>query len=328
MHRTPLTVLMLLAVALAGCSDDDSPAPDDGSDPAMTDGPAPLEAPTWAVGDFWTYETSFGTTWNLVVTANGSSDYTVDTDDPNLAFFHDQNEVSYLGDVRKSDLAGSQGNDRVRYYAFPLEDGKTWTTPWDGVAMTITATRVSDQVYTFEAFWEDLLIYTYRYDAADRSLSDFRGYDGNGTETFTLDLVDSGTGFTGEFVRVDASIVAEEAGTGPTATVETLSIPAVDDGDLYLNFQVQCPSVVESVGAPFAFAIGPAENIPGAVGAGVEESDDGYNFASPCPLQASFSGVIGQEPNSGTWGYSLDAPDPDQEYSFQLWLREFERLSL
>lgn len=325
MHRTLLTVALFVAVALAGCSDDGTPAAAPGGEDAMAgDGPAPLEAPAWNVGDYWTYETSFGSTWDLVVTENGTSDYTVDTNDANLAFFHDQNEVSYLGAIRKSDLAGSQGSDRVVYYAFPLQDGKTWSTPWDGETMQVTATRTGDASFTFAATADGTLVYTYAYDAADRSLSEFRGYDANGTETFAMDLVDRGNGYTGDLVRVDADVVVEESAGGPVTSTDLITVPSIEVGDLYLNFQVTCPAVEATAGAAFAFAIGPAENLlePTSM------NDDGYNFAEPCPTQGGFAGVIGQEPNTGNWGYTVQAPGPGTSYSFQLWARHHEIVTL
>ena len=64
----------------------------------------------------------------------------MDTAAPDRAFQDAREDVSRLGPQRKSDLAGSQGDDRVQFFQWPLVDGKSWSTRWDHQPVTITAT--------------------------------------------------------------------------------------------------------------------------------------------------------------------------------------------
>lgn len=103
-----------------------------------------FDAPTWAVGDAWAVapEGGEGEPAVLVVTKAEGDAYTLSTTDPDAAGYDALFDVSYLGRIRASDLAGHQGGKPVQFFSFPLTDGKTWTTTWDGLEVKLTATWV------------------------------------------------------------------------------------------------------------------------------------------------------------------------------------------
>lgn len=98
-----------------------------------------VEAPEWSVGDAWTMGTPDGSV-TMVVTQADASGYTLSTDSETVASFDAMFDISYLGRIRASDLAGDQGGAPVQFFAFPLEDGKKWSTTWDGLAIDLAAT--------------------------------------------------------------------------------------------------------------------------------------------------------------------------------------------
>lgn len=102
--------------------------------------PVDVDVPAWRVGDAWTVE-NFGfssTSCTYAVTADASA-YTLSPTCEDNAYADAMFDVSYLGEIRKSDLAGAQRGTPVQFFAFPLTDGKTWTTQWDDITVTLTA---------------------------------------------------------------------------------------------------------------------------------------------------------------------------------------------
>lgn len=146
--------ILLVLLALAGCLSSGEPAQTAAVSaaneaPALPTLPAPaanltsVEAPVWSVGDAWhvTSENGGETTQAvLVVTKADGSGYTLESTDAATAAYDAMFDVSYLGRIRASDLAGSQRDTPVQFFSFPLSDGKTWTTPWDGLEVALTAT--------------------------------------------------------------------------------------------------------------------------------------------------------------------------------------------
>ncbi len=101
----------------------------------------PIDAPTWAVGDAWTIESfGFATHTCTLVVVDASPDYVLAPTCQESAILDATYDVSYLGRIRARDLAGSQQGDPVRFFDFPLTDGKKWTTTWDRQEITLTAT--------------------------------------------------------------------------------------------------------------------------------------------------------------------------------------------
>src|SRR5690349_2278920 len=118
-------LLPLLLLALAGCAGSDAPAADeaDGGDGlpmehgahGSADAGTHLLVPEWAVGDFWTMSSPQGGTFTYAVSADAGADWVMDTDNLDNAFFDARGDISFLGKVRKLDLAGSQGTTRVEF---------------------------------------------------------------------------------------------------------------------------------------------------------------------------------------------------------------------
>lgn len=152
-------MLLAVALALAGCLGGE-PVAETASVPPGAASAAPtastsapdarpvVDVPVWAVGDAWDVESYFGESpaqaATLVVTAAGADAYTVSTTSEETASFDAAFDISYLGRIRASDLAGAQKDQPVQFFSFPLEDGKSWTATWDGRSIAITATFAPD----------------------------------------------------------------------------------------------------------------------------------------------------------------------------------------
>lgn len=134
------------AQTVAGASLDpaviaDPTLPADGVRPAT-----PLAAPVWTVGDAWAVQSgeqgseaaSF-----VVVTAASPDSYTLATTSDQMASYDAMFDVSYIGKIRALDLAGVQGEEIVKYFDFPLSEGKAWTTKWDGSDVALVAKQTA-----------------------------------------------------------------------------------------------------------------------------------------------------------------------------------------
>lgn len=147
--------VLLVTLALAGCLDPpedvdaasvDAAVPLDpltgAPVPAALDVNASVDAPVWAQGDAWSIET-YGLgeeeRATLVVTHADGNSYHVLSTSERMATFDAVFDVSYLGRLRADDLAGSQQETPVQFFDFPLSDGKSWTTRWDGQDVSLRA---------------------------------------------------------------------------------------------------------------------------------------------------------------------------------------------
>ena len=150
-----LLALLVLTLPLAGClggsggeaegaAREAEPLVEGGTPAALEAAQAVADAPTWALGDAWTVAPQGGAGEEsvLVVTAASADSYTLSTTSEGAAGYDALEDVSYLGRIRASDLAGSQQGQPVQFFSFPLTDGKSWQTTWDGRAVTLTATWV------------------------------------------------------------------------------------------------------------------------------------------------------------------------------------------
>lgn len=310
-----VTVLAVLSLAamLAGCMGGED-APD-----AETDGEVPgddgeaaaeealLEAPSWEVGDWWTWSTDQQGEVTLVVTGEDGGDWVVDTTNEDVAFFHARFPVSYLGEIRKADLAGSQPDARVAFFEWPLEANETWTTTWDGVEREITVDRIEDGTAHLTARQDDRVAVEYTYDAARGSFGELVFLDANGTTTFAMQPRTSGSSFDEPVVRWQLEQAIDEEGTFGAEPVSWGTSFDVDEEvtDLWLDLAIDCPSGTYQFGFSH------------------QEEDEGYGQGAACPDEAREQGPVVEDPTPGTYegGFTGTSPEADGEHSITLYVR-------
>ncbi len=287
-----------------------------------------LVTPVWTVGDYWTYDTSFGTTWSLVVTADSGSAYTVDTDSASLAFHHDvHDEIGYLGDVRKSNLAGSEAGRDVLYMDFPLENEKQWAMTMDGINHAMQAHMLDEGRYHVVGTVDGITAFEFEYDAAVRWWTWAQWNDDEGQLAFRIDLRDAGSSWAGELVRIEGILASEGefAGLENGNQADIDATTASDDADAYLVYSVECTT------GSYAFGIGTLQSAATESVANTDMSEDqGFTDAGRnCPYTQSFSEVIGDNPNNGDrWGMFHESQSDDISLSYQLYWRNYERITL
>ncbi|MEA3189607.1 MAG: hypothetical protein QOD77_189 [Thermoplasmata archaeon] len=294
----------ILVALLAGCT---APAADDATltPPLAPDAGAGLQVPAWALRDWWSYRVGDEVA-TYVVTQDLGAAWQMDTDSQARAFQDARDDVSRLGPQRKADLAGSQGDDAVQFFRWPLAAGDNWTTPWDGVEMGITVLAVDGPLARLEARnATGGLVYTYTYDAGARWFRDLRRLAADGTELVRLELSASGRNWTGTAVRWDLASLA--AGAGAASTAVPFNVP---EGvtDLWLAYTAQCSGGQGG----YAIAVKPAD--PAAVTA-----TEGYANQGPCG-DVAFAEVIQEAPRPGQWAFavSMGGNPADAAFSYEV----------
>jgi hypothetical protein len=292
----PLSLLLL-----AGCSGDPAseagPTPSPGAGPhgAHDDG-THLLLPEWQVGDHWTLSSPQGGVFTHAVSGESGDDWVMDTDNPDTAFFDAQGDISFLGKVRKSDLAGSQGTTRVEFLRFPLQSGMSWSTTWDGAPTMIHVGEVADGEADLMAMRADGTTYAeYTYSDKAGYFSRFAFYDPAGTAIgFEWSLQASGASFGGQLVRWTLDELFTASGTIPSTGAAQTTF-AVEPGytDLWVAATIDCTAgaLVVAFGPPD----GPAHN-------------RGYSANGQCPLVAHDAYSVSAPPQSEQWGYVMTAP--------------------
>ena len=256
--RTLLVALLALTAGLAGCIEG-AQRPDDALAPAAavaspsedvvkavnatTGLLAEADAPVWTVGDAWSIVADFGgaqETSVLAVTSAGSGGYVLSATSESMATYDAVYDVSYVGRIRASDLAGHQQDQPVRFFDFPLSDGKTWTAKWDGMEVVLTA-KASPSIATPEGSQPGFLIegkagdavyVTYDYVPALRWWSQIRFAEGYG---FRVDR--AMTNWTGSYLASSAKLVHESHPEAPGVKHGTGTF-AVDEGQTSLMLTV------------------------------------------------------------------------------------------
>lgn len=241
--RAALVAFLALAVVTAGCLGGGS---DPGADPGAGTGdggssgpggpddgddePQGLQAPRWSPGLWWRYNVTRGDGTGSVVfavQAESQDRYTLLANGTSHAARDALEDLAYVGPVRVEDFAGVTDEGPVRFFEWPLEDGKTWTTPWNGVERTHEATRTQVTIpggtlpgveVTSTADGRTLATYEYapavgwftRLELPQRNL--------------TYTLADAGFAYRGNLTRAEASTALEF--TSPAARAATFDVPA------------------------------------------------------------------------------------------------------
>lgn len=250
-------------------------------------------APDWQVGDAWTLSSPQQDSgpFTHAVSGEAGDDWIVDTDSRDTAYFDARFDVSFLGKVRKSDLAGSQGSTRVEFLRFPLSQGLNWTTMWDGERMTVQATQVTEGKATLQARRADGTLYAeYVYDSKPAYFTRFAFYAPDGTTIgFEWSLQQAAKGFSGTLVRWTLAELYQASGPIPQAQSGTFNV-APGFTDVWIDGALDCSSgaVVFAAGPP----TGPTE-------------DRGYSQVGPCPLVANDAYAVAAPTEAEQWGAIL-----------------------
>ncbi len=292
--RRVLVIGLLFCLTLSGCfGKKASTRDDDGSDPDR-EPVTGLALPAWQIGDWWTYSSDGieGGGFTLAVAGDTAQDWIIDTDNRDMAFFDERFDISNLGPQRKSDLAGSQGAQRVQFFQWPLTDLANWTTKWDGVDVTIQAHDLGDGKFHLKADSATGPYASYTYDNATRWVTQWTFYNADGAEQFKSTLQSSGTGFAGTLVRWNLVVAVEEHGPFPTGRALNVEVPTTIT-DVYMIANLTCTQ------GAIAIAFGPLNQ--GA-------ADQGYETSGACPLTDNHGGVLATAPaEAETWGYAASS---------------------
>jgi hypothetical protein len=306
--------LLLAALLLAGCASTPAPTATGDSGHGTTNA-APAEhglpLPTWAVRDAWTYAIGSAKA-TYVVTADAGADWVMDTDSPDRAFQNARDDVSRLGPQRKSDLAGSQGDDRVQFFQWPLTDGKTWGTQWDHQPVTVTA-HVRGPLAHLEAVDRNgTRIYNYTYDSAAGWFSSLKHYAPSGDLLIDLELTAHAHNWTGTAVRYALKgLYAKSGESGNADAVPLQPDPAATD--LWLAYHLHCGQ-----GGGYSIALEP-------VGAGAGTT--GYTKSDACTDNDFEGGVPGDLASPWTLTYSWGGGAPTT-YSVEVVQRTVESIQV
>jgi hypothetical protein len=279
---------LVTAMMVAGCTgaDADIDGTDPSRDPASFVG---LSAPTWQLGDHWTYSFSFGGQARFIVTGEEGTDWILDTDDKDFAFFHQAiEEVSTLGRVAKTDLSGTQGNDRVKYFDWPLQDGKTWSMTWDGETFQVTAHQQSETRFLMEAVQDGTVRRTYVYDDTVRWLRTVTFLDEDGNMAGEGTLQSSGRNHTGDYVRWDLPLDYRTTISMGEAFTDFFTVSEGVD-EMWYDLALTCsPEGIEEDNGFLLLRAIPREAPTG-----------GLDASGPCPFTRAEQGVL--PPTPGDW---------------------------
>ena len=195
-----LMAVALLVTSLAGCSE--APTDEQVFEEAVEQGIA-ADLPPWEVGMWWEYETTGGVS-KFIVTGETGNDYIVDTNDQQVAYFDAMFDISFLGEIRKSDLAASQGDERIVMFDWPLTENKEWQTSWDGLTYNMVANAMGENQFhvTGTVAGSGNLAVEYHYNA-DVAWFEYIIFYNSTTEEeqFRLNLLDSGFDYKGSIYR-------------------------------------------------------------------------------------------------------------------------------
>jgi len=318
-HRRLVLALALLLAPVAGClgGDGTDAATDGTGEDTAEDDTEGLRVPGWSLGDHWTYRTGDGEEQTWAVTRDAGSDWIVDTDSRDAAFFDARSDVSFFGERRKADLAGSQGDANVRFFDWPLVEDKTWTTTWDGVEREITVDRIEDGTAYLTARQNDRVAVEYTYDSEAGNFGTYTFLDKNGREVFTAELAASGADYGGTLVRWDLTTALERAGgfgAEPESFGFGFDVPE-NATDIWLAMAIDCPS------GSYDFGFEPS----GETGEG-----SSYGASDTCPAEADVTGPVVEDPAPGEYrgGFTGTSPEAEGTYSFTVYVRTLVEITV
>lgn len=240
-----LAALSIL-VALSGCIADDAPTATNAlPDAALADAapaaagevatlPVAVEAPVWLLGDSWSI-TSFGGGTEergfVVVTKADTESYLLETTSEQLAGYDAMNDISFLGRIRARDLAGFQADAPIQFFDFPLADGKSWKTQWDGMEVTLTAAKAGEG-FTIVGMTESAPYVTYDYKPSLKWWSgiEFAGGYGLRVDRFAPN-------WTGTLATATANMVYMSTTVFPVATINSEPF-TVSEGQTFLGLRI------------------------------------------------------------------------------------------
>jgi hypothetical protein len=312
--------LLLVATALAACSlggctgQGAQELPDGGEGAALPDGEGPagrsLLKPAWAVGDAWVYELG-GVATTYVITSETATDWIMETDSPERSFADARQDISRLGPQRKSDLAGSQGGDRVEFFRWPLEAGKAWSTRWDHLDVDVRVVDLVDGVATLEATLasDGSLAYRYTYSAGDRWFGDLRHFAPDGKELVHLVLKEARHGWSGTVVRWELIELNASKGSNGATVLGPLDFP-LQMTDLWGEYHFTCTG-----------AGGYTVGFEAVTGLAFQPTPQEYRDSGPC-VQVDVAKVLVEAPISGKWLFTLGVGGQTADFDYAFLLRK------
>lgn len=243
-----LIVLVVLALLVAGCvtTPPSQPlaaasiaTPAEGLLVAGANATLPANttlAPTWAVGDWWRFErVSQGATVGVVtfvVTDAGSASYFVQPDRNDTAVYDALYDIAFVGLIDARTLAGAEVGSPVKFFDWPLVDGKTWTLTEGGVELSALARSKGAGVFDVEAQANNKTRLSYTYDASKRWFTRIE-YP---TSSFSLTLVENGRNYTGPVWSASATTLLRDARNGAGLVTANFEVSAAADA-VVVQFQ-------------------------------------------------------------------------------------------
>lgn len=298
MVRGTLLVGMVAMILLAGCI-----GPQGGDSDEVQRGQA---APEWTIGQYWTLDTDVFGEMTLVVVGEEDEEWIMGTANEDLAWFHVLEEVSFLDQIRKSDLAGSQEGERVRFLDFPLEEGRNWTTFWGEGERRIEVAEAGDD-FVLKGYDNGHLGVVYVYNPTVGWFTDMEYYDEEGEVEYKFILTDHGTDYAGQIANWSTPA---EMGLSGDLPVQGAGFTVPEQvQDLFITFQFGC----EGQQGTYDLRIQHSGTPP--------LSDDGYTRSGGCET-IDLQEVI-PDPEPGPWSIDwqqLFLPEMPG-YDIQVWAR-------
>lgn len=306
-------LLLVVAMVLAGCSE----APTDPTVVTEQDieagSAAPL--PEWTKGMYWEFQHSVdgepSDVATYVVTDVGASTYTLDVNNKQTAFFDALMDISFVGEIRKSDLAGQQGGNAVAMFEFPLTGDKEWTTTWDGDQLNMKSSNMGPMQFHVMGHRtsDDQMVVEYHYNALKSWFEYIIFYNGTtGAESFRMSLNSHGDDFRGDVYRYTLGETRVFAATAADSGIHDVEFDA-EWNELRVQYDFICNG--DAQGQSFVGFNTPekAQQNPFPMMPGVNEPD--YGSAHNCADGATYTGIDVMANEGGTWQMGLLAGGPN-----------------